>query len=229
MGSRQRHDVLPPPNWPESITYIQKPRLSTNFPSPLIPLISPSGSFNPSITKHPSHVQIRCISQVSHPANGQNGLFAKTKIKPNELIIPYNGVIHSSFISENTYHDDQAKNGMDNDNVKGNDKQRPDELDEHEESDYDLSLLRISSSQINNPFPGYHVSIGIDAAQMGNAARFVNDYRGVKNQPNAEFRIGNGEKGELRMEIWTLKKSMGISKGDEILVSYGKGWWGSRK
>ena len=54
-----------------------------------------------------------------------------------------------------------------------------------EESNYDLSLDRENS-------------IGIDAAQYGNEARFVNDYRGVRDAgPNAEFRdvwmdLGNG-------------------------------------
>jgi hypothetical protein len=38
---------------------------------------------------------------------------------------------------------------------------------------------------------------------------------------------GQGENGELRMEIWALKN--GIGKGEEVLVSYGKGWWGARK
>jgi hypothetical protein len=40
---------------------------------------------------------------------------------------------------------------------------------------------------------------------MGNAARFVNDYRGIGGAPNAEFKLGRGEGGELRMEIWALK------------------------
>lgn len=99
--------------------------------------------------------------------------------------------------------------------------------DEHSNSDYDLSLLRLSASDVRNPFPNYHISIGVDAASCGNCARFVNDYRGVATAPNAEFRLGKGEGGELRMEIWSLK--LGIPKGEEVLVSYGKGWWGARK
>lgn len=60
---------------------------------------------------------------------------------------------------------------------------------------------------------------------MGNAARFVNDYRGIGSKPNCEFRTSSSE-GYLRMEIWTLTE---IKKGDELLISYGKGWWGARK
>ncbi|EIW70619.1 hypothetical protein TREMEDRAFT_23673, partial [Tremella mesenterica DSM 1558] len=100
-------------------------------------------------------------------------------------------------------------------------------VDEEQESDYDLSLVRISSHDPNNPRKGWHVSIGVDAAKAGNAARFVNDYRGIAVSPNAEFRIGTGEGGEVRMEIWSLKK--GLGKGEEVLVSYGKSWWNARR
>jgi hypothetical protein len=101
-----------------------------------------------------------------------------------------------------------------------------DPVEDEEESDYDLSLLRIPGHDTMNPFPGYHISIGVDAAKYGNAGRFVNDYRGIGTCANAEFRVGRGEGGELRMEIWSLKA--GVGKGEEILVSYGKAWWAGR-
>ena len=41
-------------------------------------------------------------------------------------------------------------------------------------SDYDLSLDR-------------ELGIGVDATRMGNEARFINDYRGIQDAPNAEF------------------------------------------
>jgi hypothetical protein len=63
---------------------------------------------------------------------------------------------------------------------------------------------------------------------MGNAGRFVNDFRGIGTASNAEFKLGRGEGGELRMEIWALK-GKGVGKGEEVLVSYGKSWWGARK
>ncbi|KAF8203225.1 hypothetical protein BJ912DRAFT_348311 [Pholiota molesta] len=49
--------------------------------------------------------------------------------------------------------------------------------DERPESDYDLSLYRFPDG----------LSVGIDAATMGNEARFVNDYRGISKKPNAIF------------------------------------------
>ncbi|KAA8898353.1 hypothetical protein FN846DRAFT_962460 [Sphaerosporella brunnea] len=88
-------------------------------------------------------------------------------------------------------------------------------------SDYDISLDRESG-------------VAVDAQSMGNEGRFVNDYRGVpgKERPNVEFetrRVGGkaGADGQLRMGIWVLSKD--IKKGQELLVSYGKGFWDGRK
>lgn len=74
---------------------------------------------------------------------------------------------------------------------------------------------------------------------MGNEARFVNDYRGVPGtgRPNAEFcEVWDVRRGEKGMAVFVLPagkkdqgKGSGIAKGQEILVSYGKGFWGKRK
>jgi len=61
---------------------------------------------------------------------------------------------------------------------------------------------------------------------MGNQARFINDYRGIANKPNAIFLDGRTSSDELIMSIWSSNQE--IKKGDEILVSYGKSWWRSR-
>jgi hypothetical protein len=100
-----------------------------------------------------------------------------------------------------------------------------DQSDTNESSDYDLSLDR-------------EHGIGVDASMMGNEARFVNDYRGIGGAPSAEFRdifvdLGNG-KVEKRIGVFVLsagksgKRAKGISKGQEILISYGKGFWAAR-
>lgn len=92
-------------------------------------------------------------------------------------------------------------------------------------SDYDLWLDR-------------DVDVAVDAAACGNEARFVNDYRGVGPRANAEFRPGFCERwGEVCVGVWVLgaagKKGGGsgggIRKGEEILVSYGKGFWEERR
>jgi hypothetical protein len=87
--------------------------------------------------------------------------------------------------------------------------------DERPTSDYDISLYRFPCE-----------SVGVDATIMGNEARFVNDYRGIRPKPNAQFVDRWTVGGDLRMGIWSLAE--GIRKGDEIVVSYGKAWWAAR-
>lgn len=228
MPVRQPHDAPPPPAWPAArTTYLTKPRLSPLFPPQLLPFLfeQPTSSeassvkFAPRPSAHPNIVAIKIIQDKAHPAYGQCGLFAKQKIPPDTHIIPYLGVIHASFLHDPS---DTATEDHTSGSALPTSDERPD-------SDYDLALASISSADPRNPYPGYHISIGIDAAQAGNAGRMVNDFRGVGQAPNAEFRLGKGEAGELRMEIWSTKKGKGIAKGDELLVSYGKGWWGARK
>lgn len=95
-------------------------------------------------------------------------------------------------------------------------------LDTHAKSDYDLSLDR-------------ERGIGIDADRKGNEARFINDYRGIAERPNAEFKeVWDDRRKERGMGVWVLGegksgKGKGVKKGEEILVSYGRGFWGARK
>lgn len=89
-----------------------------------------------------------------------------------------------------------------------------------EESDYDLWLDR-------------EADLAVDAASEGNEGRYVNDYRGVRERANAEFGPVWCERwGQLCIGIWVMggkKNAAGIKKGEEILVSYGKGFWGERQ
>lgn len=99
--------------------------------------------------------------------------------------------------------------------------------DTDQSSNYDLSLDR-------------EVGISVDATHMGTEARFINDYRGVRVAgPNAEFRdvwidFGHGQ-GERGIGVFVLsagksgKRKEGIKKGEEIVVSYGKGFWEQRQ
>jgi hypothetical protein len=83
-------------------------------------------------------------------------------------------------------------------------------------SDYDLSLYRSQDG----------VNVGVDASKCGNEARYINDFRGIRNKPNALFADGRTTSGELRMNVWSGSEA--IKKGEEILVSYGKSWWRAR-
>ncbi|OQN99793.1 hypothetical protein B0A48_14563 [Cryoendolithus antarcticus] len=104
--------------------------------------------------------------------------------------------------------------------------------DTNSKSDYDLSLDRL-------------LDLSVDACSSGNESRFCNDYRGITERPNAEFRDcfiqvpsekrAGGSKWERRVGIFVLSagnaglRKKGIREGEEVCVSYGKQYWESRK
>lgn len=153
-------------------------------------------------------VEIRTITDPGHPACGQRGLFAARALRPNSFVVPYLGIYHRGHVTIGS---------------SGKNTRR--------ESDYDLWLDRAAD-------------VAVDAAVAGNEARFVNDYRGTgRPRPNAEFReVWDPRRGERGMAVFVLpagKRALasggggdaaaGIAKGDEILVSYGKGFWEKRQ
>lgn len=118
--------------------------------------------------------------------------------------------------------------------------------DTNKESDYDLSFDR-------------ELVLSIDAEHLGNEARFLNDYRGVRQDgANAEFcdcwaqieqdetnpsSRGSAEsppqlrrtRWERRMGVFVLgpgksgKAKRGIKHGEEIVVNYGRYFWSARR
>ncbi|OJD37114.1 set domain-containing protein [Diplodia corticola] len=188
-----------PKGWPPAVTYIVAPLYSRACSPELInQLHTPPAQPTP-LRPPPAPsplVRVTQISDPSHPAHGQHGLFASRHLAPDTFVILYLGLVHTR-------------------------------TDADPASDYDLSLDR-------------ELGIGVDATRIGNEARFINDYRGVGPPgPNAEFRelwvdLGRGGL-EKRMGVFVLsagksgKRAKGIAKGDEILVSYGKGFWSERR
>ena len=99
-------------------------------------------------------------------------------------------------------------------------------------SDYDLSL-------------DSNIGLSVDSARAGNESRHANDYRGIAERSNAEFRDcfikvpstkrAGGTKWERRVGIFVVsvgkagKRKAGIRAGEEVLVNYGKSYWESRK
>lgn len=207
MGGQKSSPL--PKNWPENLIYLNSPFYSPHLTkSQITDSLRIKPKDDPDIFEIPrnlkpgptAHVKITPVHNPSHPANGQAGLFAAKPLAPGTLILPYLGEIH------------------------------PSDAEQHKQSDYDLWLDR-------------NVDVAVDAARMGNEARFVNDYRGVPGhvRPNAEFRaVWDASRGEKGMAVFVLpsgKKAIqgkntggvGIAKGEEILVSYGKGFWGRRQ
>ena len=173
-----------PAHWPYNIEYISKQYYHTSVTKDILSHLNPTRP-NPSaaVTLSKPPVVIREITERSHPACGQHGLFACKKIPPRAHIIDYVGEVH---------------------------------CDDRPDSDYDLSLYHAPNG----------LSVGVDASKRGNEARFINDYRGVQPKPNALFEERRTANGELCMSVWSGCE--GIKKGDEVLVSYGKGFWKAR-
>lgn len=200
-----------PRNWPDRLPYLESPLHSKEITPEQKKVLRqrPDGSsstpiIETSATSTPcDKVKIQAIKDSSHPANGQYGLFASQNISPGDFILAYLGKVHSGALAASDPNSVSAK------------------------SDYDLWLDRDADA-------------AVDAANEGNEGRFVNDYRGIGQRANAEFRPVFCERwGELCVGVWALgggKKRIdkskgigGIKKGEEILVSYGKGFWDERK
>jgi hypothetical protein len=195
-----------PKNWAPNIQYLTTPTYSkTLSPAHKMTLQTRPKDALPIPPNNSkgfcSLVKITAITSPSHPAVGQGGLFAAKDLKPGTFVLQYLGEVHVS------------PNPLQPENM---------EEDPHASSNYDLSLDRESR-------------IGIDAEKKGNEARFINDYRGVAERPNAEFKeVWDERRGEKGMGVWVLPegksgKNKGIKRGEEILVSYGRGFWGARK
>jgi hypothetical protein len=212
MATRSNSSPLPK-NWPSNIPYLTTPihskSLTSTHTASLQTRSNDSQDVPANAPKGPCLlVKITPISTPSHPANGQCGLFATKDLKPGSFILQYLGEIHASnSASSTTYSTSPVLTPK---------------ADPHANSDYDLSLDR-------------EHGIGIDADKRGNEARFINDYRGIAERPNAEFKeIWDERRKERGMGVWVLRegknsKAKGIRKGEEILVSYGRGFWGARK
>jgi hypothetical protein len=210
-----------PPHWPLQVSYTSRSLISRTFPPSQLRYINIRATPTSTIKSlpplptcnHPKEtIRIKQITDPKHPASGQNGLFVVRAVKPRTKVIDYVGVIHSR-----TPPLDQTTQGW---------------IDPHEKSDYDLSLIRCMSTPAPADDPQTHIptliDIGIDADKFGNAARMINDYRGIAAKPNVEFRqVWDEGTGWARMEVWALNE--GLRKGDEVLISYGKGFWSARK
>lgn len=194
-----------PKNWPPTLPYLRTPTYSKLLSPAQLSILRTQPPNAPAIPVNAplgpcSSVKITPISDPLHPANGQSGLFATRDLAPGTFVLCYMGELHGSSSLE--------------------------EKERYGESDYDLSIDRDGD-------------IAVDASRMGNEARFFNDYRGVpgKTKPNVEFKEcwdGRANRGERCMGVWVLKegknkKFKGIKKGEEILVSYGRGFWGARR
>lgn len=74
----------------------------------------------------------------------------------------------------------------------------------------------------------------LDAESAGNEARFINDFRGcppqqpgVPSRANVRFQARTDARGVRHMGVYVLN-GVTVAKGQELLLSYGKGYWIAR-
>ena len=113
-----------------------------------------------------------------------------------------------------------------------------------------LGLIHTNADTDTDPHSNYDLSLdrelglSIDATAAGNEARFINDYRGIADRANAEFRdcwvqmaaVGaERARWERRIGVFVLgagragKRAAGIGVGQEVLVNYGRSFWSKRR
>lgn len=200
-----------PNNWPDDIVYLTQPTWSdaitpeqkSQLGRTSLELESRSKVTATQIASTPKTCAITIIQDEKHPAHGQRGLFAADDLEPDRFVCLYLGHVHNNSMSDTDPY-----------------------------SDYDLCFDR-------------DVDLSVDASKSGNQSRCANDYRGIADRPNAEFRDcfikvpctkrASGTRWERRVGIFVLsagkagKRKHGIKAGEEILLSYGKSFWESRK
>ncbi|KAH7915106.1 SET domain protein [Hygrophoropsis aurantiaca] len=96
-----------PSSWPSNVQYIGAPRFHTTV-SPAMRAFLTNGTNNTRKVPVSSHagsclVRIRYISDPSHPARGQYGLFAAKKIPSQTHIIDYLGEVHCDQRNDSDY------------------------------------------------------------------------------------------------------------------------------
>lgn len=98
-------DSKRPSRWPPHLTYLSQPRYHSSVPKDVRAIICPSPKERaqppPHVQRPPAAVQL--ISNPSHPAHGQSGLFATKKIPPRTLILDYVGEVHCDDRPDSNY------------------------------------------------------------------------------------------------------------------------------
>ena len=158
---------------------------------------------------HSTSRQLRC-----HPSAGSHGLFAGQDIEANTFVRPYLGVLHTKRDADfySTYdlslcHDDRLVHKS---------------MSESDAQSLDNAVEALKLDEEENPTALY-----LDSRYWGNESRFVNDYRGIAERPNVEFRsfiqLDPTDRSEkFQMGLFTTKQ---VRKGQELVVNYGKAYW----
>ncbi|KAJ9650931.1 hypothetical protein H2198_009767 [Neophaeococcomyces mojaviensis] len=209
----------PPPNWPSTIPYLTRPRISpytTDGQKKWLDRKPATYSYSQISTSSFDHgdtakdaipiielptldtdsrIAIRLIDDEKHPAHGQRGLFAVRDLEPGTFVVPYIGYVHSSTTSETIEAKGQTIASTSSATIESrlNDiSQGAEPSGDQFSSDTTTDEVGPASTVLTQPIGSWDsssydlnlhrdedIELAIDAAQMGNEARFCNDYRGV--------------------------------------------------
>ncbi|KAK8206537.1 hypothetical protein M8818_004370 [Zalaria obscura] len=95
-----------PEDWPASVQYLRRPRLSSAVTPDLqkalrTPTRATAGYAKVAEPGSPNPlVRIIPITAPTHPAYGQHGLFATERLPPDSFILTYNGLLHTNDLSD---------------------------------------------------------------------------------------------------------------------------------
>jgi xeroderma pigmentosum group C-complementing protein len=246
-----------PPNWPDEVPYLPAPVYSPDLtPAHLLalktrpddipevpsarPTTAPSTSVLPPVPK----TLILPITSPDHPACGQHGLFATSFIPPGSFVCKYTGEFHpaSEERPQSDYDlvlsraDDLAVDcgsahggnegrfvndfrGVPLDTLYGS---RAPSVPQATRQKFNKKA-KPAEEKSANPWDVYKIP------KSGHKVRGED-----KGRPNAEFReCWDPVRRERCMGVFALERgnkglNRGIAAGQEVLVSYGKGFWGAR-
>jgi hypothetical protein len=90
-----------------------------------------------------------------------------------------------------------------------------------------VGKVSTSESPTSNYILKFYGNYSIDAEFMGNESRMINDFRMIKERPNAQFLLYfDIESNSPKMGVFSMSNE--IKKNEEICVTYGKGFWQAR-
>ncbi|KAL2019900.1 hypothetical protein VTK56DRAFT_9075 [Thermocarpiscus australiensis] len=238
-----------PKNWPAHIRYLTAPLYAPHLtPAHLRAIRTPTSDPSDPLPEIPRDlkpgpcpaVRITPITDPNHPAHGQAGLFATRDLRPGELILPYLGEVHVGSPAPAPAPAPSSSSSS-----------SPDSYDydyDYAQSDYDLWLDRDADVAVDaaragnearfvNDYRGVPVPVPVSLPGRGRG-RGRQEQPQTQRGPNAEFRVcWDARSGERCMAVFVLpagkrdagRRGWGIKKGEEVLVSYGRGFWMGRR
>ncbi|KIW12139.1 hypothetical protein PV08_09414 [Exophiala spinifera] len=250
----QRQSTPLPKNWPRDVTFLT----TLHIPPPLTPASISVDDYDggggsddqsrssrlPLITPLPAtpnpNVRITPITTPTHPAYTQRGLFATRALPPSTFILFYLGTLHpSSTTDPDSNYDLSLDRDLDlsiDATHRGNEARfindyrgvRPDGPNaEFRDCLVQVRLGRPGSTQKTH----YERRIGVFVLSPGKGAAPApaptapGSGRSKSQSKSTGSISGSSSSSSSR----SSKRARGIAKGEEIVVSYGKGFWKARK